>query len=584
MITGSSEWRRVVSASAADSPRRGIQDRINGAWRAFSDWWMPRARALDVFDEYFAEDAKRNPWNCVGALSYFFFLIILVTGFWLIIYYVPTTYHAYNSVFDIQHKVWLGGWMRGLHKYGADAFMICIIIRIYRMYFTAEHRKPHELTFALAILLLMFGMFSGLTGYLLIWNQRAYWATKVFATFPTYMNDPYLPGINQGTLIAQIMLGGMGIGPATITRFYAGHYALSTLLAVLAEVHFYRRGLKRLNLSRFQMGFAFLMLLVITAIFPAVMGAPADPSMTPENMFSDWYFLGLYALYRIQDPYWATIFTMPALPLVAMIASWWDRRGGRRPLDRPFTFTLGVLLLVYWIWFSICLIIGLANKRLDPIMYVGIATAVLGIGALWEVQHFKKRPGTVRPFPTMMDACAGIAALVAVCYLIYPIQASIRLPQDWLDDGSAMFTTMAYQPAEFMETMKQANLAGFTDGIAKLKDWVIPFSTIQGITIDPSVTAPFTDKYPGWWTAVIQNDTLNMSVKFYQWVLLAVILGGTSFIDIKITRKLNETADPIKEVIPEHTGNPDWRYAIFWAVFFVCLLFVAAFGIVSEGG
>jgi len=544
---------------------------------------MPRARHLDVFDEYDAENAKRNPWASVGALSYFFFLLILISGFWLIIYYVPTTYAAYTAVYDIQHRVFLGSWMRGLHKYGADAFLICIIIRIYRMYFTAEHRKPMELSFALAVLLLMFGMFSGLTGYLLIWNQRAYWATKVFATFPTYMNQPYLPGVNQGTLIAQFMLGGMSIGPATITRFYAGHYALSTLLLVCAEVHFYRRGVKRLNLSRFQMGFALLLLLIVAAIFPCVMGKPADPSMTPEHMFSDWYFLGLYHLYRIQDPYWATIFTMPGLPVAAMIASWWDRRGGRRPLERPFTFTMGVTVMIFWLFFSVCLILGFAHKRFDPIIYVAIATPILFAGAVWEIVHFKNRPGTPRPFPTMLDAAAGMAWIVVLCYLIYPIQSAIKLPEDWLTHGDAMFKAMASAPGAFMKTFTQANIAGFHDGFDKLRQWVFPFDALRSIRIDAAAVNPDPPVYTGWWEAIKKNDALNMAVKFYEWVFMAAGLTVASLIDIKTTRRLNKDAPTVKDEIPEHTGNPDFRYAVFWVVFIIFLLIVASFGIVSEG-
>lgn len=537
--------------------------------RAFGAWWKERAAALDVFDEYRVEEAKTNPWMCTGALAYFFWILILISGFWLVIYYVPTTYNAFSSIERIQFELPLGWVMRGVHKYGADAFLIAMIIKIYRMYFIAEHRRPNELSWMLAVLLLMFGMFSGLTGYLLIWNQRAYWATKVFATFPTYMNEPYVPEVHQGRLIAQIMLGGAAIGPATITRFYAGHYALSAVVILLVELHFYRRGLKRLNLSRFQMFIATAMLILTSAVLPAQMGHRADPSMTPERIYSDWYFLGLYNLYRIQDPFWATVFTMPGLPLAAFAVAWWDRRGSTRPLDRPFTFVLGVLMLVYWLGFSTFLILNQANKLADPIIFTWIATIILFVAAYWEVKHFSRKPGEPRPYPTMLDAAWMLAAFVCLCYLWYPYQMALG--------GAIRDANNQIRPIGAI--LHDA----VTRGTNSLLQWLVfPFKGVH-IGSPPAGQAEAAGYYPSLWIAILQHQPLNMAVKFYSWVVMAVGLFLFSIVDIRNWRRIRNLPR-LKEEPPPPTvaPHPDRRYAAYYVFFLFCLLLIASFGLVAE--
>src|SRR5437879_7937105 len=130
----------------------------------------------------------------MGAMLYYFWLITVVTGVILSVWYEPTTTGAYSSIERIQndigrlavtflgHPVTLGGLVRGLHKYGADALITVIFLRIYRMYFLGEYKKPGELSWILAITGLILGLISGITRYLRIWIQRALWAAKVVLT------------------------------------------------------------------------------------------------------------------------------------------------------------------------------------------------------------------------------------------------------------------------------------------------------------------------------------------------------------------------------------------------------------------
>ena len=502
---------------------------------AAMEWLQERAAHYDLFDETEVAQQKYNPWFILGPMQYFFWLVILVTGFYLVIFYVPTPYRAYDSVQDIQNVVPLGWLMRGMHKYGADAFLIASTMRVYRMYFTAEMRRPKELVYITSILLLVFGMFSGLTGYLLIWNQRAFWATKVFATFPTYLADPFfstyfhIPNFQIGRTITEVMLGGAALGPATLTRFYAGHYALSLILMILAEVHFQRMNVRRLNMGKFSQFICLSMLVFTAAVLPATMGARSDPSQTPEKMFSDWYFLGLYHMYRLQDGFWATIITV-VIPVGAMLVVFFDRGGSRRVLDRPMTFTFGMLALVDWLLFSHLLITNHANIHVDPYWIMAMAGIICIFGMAWQIRH-SKRKGEVRPFPDMVDGV--MVAWVCSAYIQF-------LHFAW---GAGMLKVADWGPA-----LKPFSIVIPSGTIAKNVDW-------------------FGDKVNTYMLLIIGGTALIM-----------LVFGTLKDLPARWAARHAATKE---EPVTPTTGSIDRRYALFYIAFFFALLYVGAFGIIS---
>jgi quinol-cytochrome oxidoreductase complex cytochrome b subunit len=515
-----------------------LAGRVSGGLSSLWEWVLERTSNYDLFDETSASQQKYNPWYLLGAMQYFFWLIILVTGFYLVIFYVPTPYRAYDTVQDIQNIVPLGWLIRGLHKYGADAFLIASTMRVYRMYFTAELRRPKELVYCTSILLLVFGMFSGLTGYLLIWNQRAFWATKVFATFPTYLADPYtgtflhMPNFQLGRTIAEVMLGGASLGPATLTRFYAGHYGLSLILMILAEIHFQRMNTRRLNMSRFTQLLFLAMLAAISAILPCTMGARADPYQTPERMFSDWYFLGLYHMYRLQDPFWATIITV-VIPVGAMAVILFDRGGSRRVLDRPMSFVFGLLAMFYWLLFSHLLITNHADIHKDPYWIMSLAGIVCLIGMVWQLRH-SKRKGEIRPIP---DAVDGVALA-------------------WL--GAAYIQFLHF---------------GYGTGILKVYGPIFPHLPPWGGFSPTFFAVP--NAHIDW-----MSDTVNFP--------MMAIIGGVALIMLLVgvlkdfpVRWANRHVEREEEPVPPVTVGVDRRYALFYVAFFFMLMYVAAFGIIS---
>lgn len=365
------------------------------------DWFRERREKLDLFDETLVAK-QENPIYLLGPLLYYFWLLTVATGLLLMIWYEPTTAGAYSSIERIQHDVPLGWLIRGLHKYGADALITVIFLRLWRMYFLGEYKKPGELSWMLAFLGLVLGMISGITGYLLIWNQRAFWAAKVVLTTPVYFDEiPLIGSLKFGSMIAYVFLGGPAIGQATITRFYALHFGISLVLLILVEVLFFRTRRKRMNMSLLPVVLFTAMLVVISIILPAESGRRADPTRTPLPILSDWYFLALYQYVKYTPPLWAGL--GPGLLInFGMLVPFLDRSRGRRPLDRPFFFVVGVLAVIYFFVFTALIMFNIAVIDRDPFIIMVMTLVILGAAFIWELRARRKqrqRPPPQSPVP-----------------------------------------------------------------------------------------------------------------------------------------------------------------------------------------
>ncbi len=353
------------------------------------EWLRERREKLDLFDETLVA-RQENPLYLMGPMLYYFWLITVISGVLLMIWYEPTTTGAYISIQRIQDEVPLGWLIRGLHKYGADALITVIFLRIYRMYFLGEYKKPGELSWMLAFAGLILGMISGITGYLLIWNQRAFWAAKVVLTVPIYFDQiPILGPLRFGSMIAYIFLGGPAVGQATITRFYAIHFGISLVLLILIEVFFYRTRRTRLNMSLFPTVLFLVMLVVISYILPAESGRRADPTRTPLPILSDWYFLALYQYVKYTPPLWAGL--GPGLLIgFGMLVPFLDRSKGRRPLERPFFTVVGIMAVTYFLIFTALIMFNIAIIERDPPIIMVVTLVVLTLGFMWELRSRRK--------------------------------------------------------------------------------------------------------------------------------------------------------------------------------------------------
>jgi quinol-cytochrome oxidoreductase complex cytochrome b subunit len=365
------------------------------------EWLHDRKQHLDLFDE--TKTAQRdNPLYILGGLVYLSWMVVIVSGVILMVWYVPTTTGAYQSIEHITYDIPFGWLVRGMHKYGADMLITCITLRIYRMYFAGEYKKPGELSWMILFGSLVLAMISGITGYLLIWNQRAFWAAKTVLTVPTYYDEiPLVGNLGLGHAITYIFLGGPAVGQATITRFYAIHFGISVLLAILAEVLFYRTRRKRLNLSPFVTVLVLGFLTFLSFERLTEMGRWANPNRTPLPILSDWYFLALYQLVKYMPPLWAGI--APALLIgYGMVVPFLDRTKETRPLERPLFFTVGLLALIYFIAFTALIILNIAVIGRDPPIIMAVTAVVLTLAFIWETAYRRRkaRRAAAQPPPT----------------------------------------------------------------------------------------------------------------------------------------------------------------------------------------
>jgi ubiquinol-cytochrome c reductase cytochrome b subunit len=380
-------------------------------------WWTKSAKNLDLFDENAVDKVKTDPWYMLGGAALLFWYITIATGTVLIFFYVPDAtgpiYQSWLSVRAIMEgeQGWIVYMIRQMHKYGADALIVMLTLRIYRMYFRGEFKNYNQLSFIVTVIALILAMFSGLTGYLLIWNQRALWATKVFATFPTFIDSfheiptiavffPWLGTILKETLgvlqighiSANFMLAGQSIGPATLTRFYSAHFMLSILAIIAVEAYFARKGkgenggagrIRRINLPWFAVAvFVFLLVFVSIAV-PVETGSPANPNITPNPILSDWYFLGLYQMMKLWKPAVATLQTL-LIPAIAFAVVFLDASPERSPWKRPFWTMVGIYGLVAWLAFSILICLNIADIKRDPPFVYLVSMIMLGAGAVWH--------------------------------------------------------------------------------------------------------------------------------------------------------------------------------------------------------
>jgi quinol-cytochrome oxidoreductase complex cytochrome b subunit len=176
---------------------------------------------------------KVNWWFTLGSASLFLFLLQGITGIMLTVYYVPSPDHAYNSIQYIMTGVSFGWLIRGIHHWGASLMVLIVFFHMLRTYFFGAYKFPREFTWVTGVLLLLLILGMGFTGYLLPWNQRAYWATTVATSIAGTV--PFI-----GNFINQVLRGGGDLSAVTLARFFSVHiWWFPAMIAGLIGVHLY---------------------------------------------------------------------------------------------------------------------------------------------------------------------------------------------------------------------------------------------------------------------------------------------------------------------------------------------------------
>lgn len=200
----------------------------------FADWMDERFGWRHVWDAIFLRKIPHVNWlYTLGSATLFVAIIQIVTGILLTMYYVPTPDHAYDSVVYITTQVPAGWFIRGLHHWGASAMVVLVVLHMLRVFFYGAYKYPREATWVTGILLLLVVIGFGFTGYLLPWDQKAYWATIV---------GTRIAGVAPviGEWILRIARGGEELSALTLARFFGTHvWILPVTLVTLILMHFY---------------------------------------------------------------------------------------------------------------------------------------------------------------------------------------------------------------------------------------------------------------------------------------------------------------------------------------------------------
>jgi len=199
-----------------------------------ADWIDDRTGWRRIWETLFLRRIPKVNWlYTLGSATLFVAINQIVTGILLSIYYVPSPQDAYASVQYITTGVSAGWLIRGLHHWGASAMVVLAVLHMLRVIFHGAYKYPREITWFTGVLLLLVVFGFGFTGYLLPWDQKAYWATTVGTRIIAVV-----PGI--GDWLLRVARGGDELSAVTLTRFFGTHvWVLPALLLLLLGIHLF---------------------------------------------------------------------------------------------------------------------------------------------------------------------------------------------------------------------------------------------------------------------------------------------------------------------------------------------------------
>jgi quinol-cytochrome oxidoreductase complex cytochrome b subunit len=170
----------------------------------------------------------------LGVISLVLYAILTVTGVLLMFYYVPSVERAYVNIQELQTEIAFGQLMRNMHRWAAHLMVVVVILHMVRVFYTGAYKPPRQFNWVIGVMLLLLTLLGSFTGYLLPWDQLAFWAITVGTNIAGYM--PVF-----GTQIQLLMLGGPQVGQDALTRFYVLHIMIIPLsIALLTSLHLWR--------------------------------------------------------------------------------------------------------------------------------------------------------------------------------------------------------------------------------------------------------------------------------------------------------------------------------------------------------
>ncbi len=352
--------------------------------------------------------------------------LMICTGVLLMLAYEPSPERAYDSVIGLQDQFLFGGLVRNIHHWSANILVAVVLLHLLRVFFTGGFHGPRRFNWVIGLALLAGVLTANFTGYLLPWDQLAYWAVTICTGMFSYV--PWIGGWLQS-----MARGGSEIGSATLVIFYSFHTTLVPVaLVLLMGFHFWRvrkaggvvdprpdneitdeksenvLTLPELMMRELAAALALIAFVVVLSVFvDAPLGAPANPGMSTNPAKAPWYFVGLQELQLHFHPLIAVV-VIPALVALALLVipylrypeelsgPWFLSATGRRTVGLAAAFGLGVtpvlILLDELVLQPGAGLPTLVGRGLVPLVLVG--AAVFGFRSLL-IKRFGASKGEV---------------------------------------------------------------------------------------------------------------------------------------------------------------------------------------------
>jgi len=319
---------------------------------------------------------RHTVWYYLGGMTLFLFMVQVSTGILLLLYYRPSAEEAFESIQFLMAEVQFGWLIRSVHAWAANLMIFTLFVHLFSVLLLKAYRPPREVTWFSGVALMGLAMGFGFTGYLLPWNELAYFATKVGTEITGAV--PVM-----GPFLGRLLRGGDDVTGATLTRFYGIHVAILPAAATaLIGLHLYlvqRHGMSvPLDVERsggagrrmpFVPNFmlrdlvgwlaALAMLAALAAFFPAELGKKADPFLSaPAGIKPEWYFMFMFQSLKYLPGHILGIegeivgilgFGLGGLFL--LLVPFLDRRTARGEPSRLFTW-IGIAIIAYMLLFT----------------------------------------------------------------------------------------------------------------------------------------------------------------------------------------------------------------------------------------
>ena len=297
----------------------------------------------------------------LGMATTIMFLVTIVTGLPLLIYYRPTPWSAaYDSIKYITEEITFGALLRGVHYHSSNGMVLLSILHAIYVFFKRLYKGRFDFLWLTGVVLMVLTVLAAFTGYVLIFNDRAVEAQTIMLGI-TEAIHPLVKSLMAGTGLTDRAL-----------RLYAFHIAIiPTILLALLSVHLPRA----IRISIPVITIIFATLFLATGIWPAELGPKFDPAGTPIFMPPEWYFLWIFTLLRTWAPViYVGVLAPSLLVVLMMIAPWIDT--GRRPklTDRPEMAIIGISSIVYFIYLTLRGLSGVGPpaEQVMPVEVIGV--------------------------------------------------------------------------------------------------------------------------------------------------------------------------------------------------------------------